>query len=175
VVEGTDGPLFADFHALRHSYIALLDRAGATLKEAMQLARHSDPKLTMARYGRAPLEDLAGKIGELPSLLTGPSRGASLPLAATGTEGNQRATGFELPTREVAGLPVACARTEIPCDPLTTVERIGPEAAAAEDRRETLEMKPFASDCARVRTTEKNSPSRIRTYNKPVNSRLLYR
>jgi hypothetical protein len=45
-------------HALRHSHIALLDRSGATLKEAMQLARHSDPKLTMAVYGRAQLHDL---------------------------------------------------------------------------------------------------------------------
>jgi hypothetical protein len=57
-VDGPDGPLYADFHALRHSYIAMLDRTGATLKEAMQLARHSDPKLTMAVYGRVRLHDL---------------------------------------------------------------------------------------------------------------------
>src|SRR5262249_42159877 len=37
VVEGPDGPLYADFHATRHTFIALLDRSGATLKEAMQL------------------------------------------------------------------------------------------------------------------------------------------
>jgi integrase len=53
VVEGPDGPLHADFHSLRHGFIAMLDRSGAMLKEAMQLARHSDPKLTMAVYGRA--------------------------------------------------------------------------------------------------------------------------
>jgi len=53
VIEGPNGPLYADFHSLRHSYIALLDKSGATLKEAMQLARHSDPKLTMAVSGRA--------------------------------------------------------------------------------------------------------------------------
>jgi hypothetical protein len=68
VVEGPDGPLFADFHALRHSFIALLDKSGATLKEAMQLARHSDPKLTMARYGRAQLHDLGQAVGRLPEL-----------------------------------------------------------------------------------------------------------
>jgi integrase len=28
VIEGLDGPLYADFHSLRHSYIALLDKAG---------------------------------------------------------------------------------------------------------------------------------------------------
>jgi integrase len=86
VVEGPDGPLYADFHSLRHSFIALLDRSGATLKEAMQLARHSDPKLTMAVYGRAQLHDLSAAIGRLPSLLAGPeSRNESQ--AATGTDG----------------------------------------------------------------------------------------
>jgi excisionase family DNA binding protein len=55
VVEGPDGLLYADFHSLRHSYVRLLDESGATLKEAMQLARHSDPKLTAAIYGRARL------------------------------------------------------------------------------------------------------------------------
>jgi integrase len=60
VAEGPDGPSFADFHALRHSFIALLDRSGATLKEAMQLARHSAPKLTMAVYGPAQLNEMFG-------------------------------------------------------------------------------------------------------------------
>ena len=63
-----EGGLYADFHALRHSYIALLDKSGATLKEAMQLARHSDPKLTMKVYGKARRHDLAGSIDRLPSL-----------------------------------------------------------------------------------------------------------
>ena len=84
-VEGPDGPLYADFHALRHSYIALLDKSGATLKEAMQLARHSDPKLTMARYGRAQLHDLAEAVGRLPALLAEP-HGTEAALRATGTD-----------------------------------------------------------------------------------------
>jgi hypothetical protein len=71
--DGPDGRLFADFHSLRHTYIARLDRSGATLKEAMQLARHSDPKLTMAVYGRARLHDLGAAVGRLPTLLTDPT------------------------------------------------------------------------------------------------------
>jgi integrase len=65
VVQSADGPAYADFHALRHSYIASLDRVGATLKEAMQLARHSDPKLTMAVYGRAGLSQLSERVDRL--------------------------------------------------------------------------------------------------------------
>src|SRR3989442_12720907 len=87
VAEGPDGPLYADFHALRHSYIALLDKSGATLKEAMQLARHSDPKLTMAVYGRAQLHDLGEAVGRLPRLLPRETEAGSSALAATATAG----------------------------------------------------------------------------------------
>jgi hypothetical protein len=66
----------------------MLDKSGATLKEAMQLARHSDPKLTMARYGRAQIHDLAGKVEQLPSLQNGtPSETNAQRLRATGTDG----------------------------------------------------------------------------------------
>jgi hypothetical protein len=37
------GRLDIDFHSLRHTCISLLDKTGASLKGAMQLARHSDP------------------------------------------------------------------------------------------------------------------------------------
>jgi integrase len=94
-VEGPDGPLFADFHSLRHSMIALLDRTGATLKEAMQLARHSDPKLTMAVYGRAEFRLLGEAVRRLPSL-TVVERSPEV-IQATGTDGAARSdTGFAL-------------------------------------------------------------------------------
>jgi integrase len=41
-----------DFHALRVTYVTLLLHAGAYIKEAQSLARHSDPKLTMNVYAR---------------------------------------------------------------------------------------------------------------------------
>src|SRR5262249_17994389 len=148
-VEGTNGPLFADFHALRHSFIALLDRAGATLKEAMQLARHSDPKLTMARYGRAQLHDLAAKIGELPPLLSGPPATGVVRLAATGTE---------FPPAEVASLRVACAKTEISGESLTTIENRHERGPASAPGPQTLEMKPFENDCERLTTVDQSSP-----------------
>jgi excisionase family DNA binding protein len=75
VVDGPDGPVYADFHSLRHSYVALLELAGCTLKQAMALARHSDPKLTMARYGKATLYDLGGAVGKLPEVMPGTAPG----------------------------------------------------------------------------------------------------
>jgi hypothetical protein len=78
----------ADFHALRHSYVTLLERNGVSPKLAQELARHSDIRLTMNVYTHARLHDLAGAVEGLPSLLpTNPPAGAAPPLAATGTDG----------------------------------------------------------------------------------------
>jgi integrase len=70
-VEGPDGPLYADFHALRHSYITALGRGGVDLRTAQELAGHSTPTLT-ARYSHRRLYDLAGAVEKLPRFLPGP-------------------------------------------------------------------------------------------------------
>lgn len=68
VVNGADGPLFADFHALRHSYLTLGGRSGIDLRTLQELAGHSTPELT-ARYSHRRLSDLAGAVGKLPNFL----------------------------------------------------------------------------------------------------------
>ena len=52
-VEGPDGPLYADFHSLRHTYLTLGGRAGIDLRTLQELAGHSTPTLT-ARYSPPP-------------------------------------------------------------------------------------------------------------------------
>ena len=47
------------FHALRTSFVSLTYEAGATHKEAQELARHSTPTLTANTYGRVRDERLA--------------------------------------------------------------------------------------------------------------------
>jgi integrase len=47
-----------DFHAFRVAYVSLVLEAGATVKEAQTLARHSTPDLTMNTYGRTRQERL---------------------------------------------------------------------------------------------------------------------
>jgi integrase len=85
ILIGPSGPLLADFHSLRHAYVALLDKAGVTVMEAIHPARHSDPKLTMVRYGRPQLHDLAGALERLPALLT--TRPGTMGLSPAGTVG----------------------------------------------------------------------------------------
>ena len=75
--------LVADFHALRHTYISNLARAGVHPKAAMDLARHSDINLTMARYWHTVIADRAQALTALPSL-TGDSPEAA-ETKATGT------------------------------------------------------------------------------------------
>jgi integrase len=85
-VEGPDGPLYADFHALRHTYLTLGGRAGIDLRTLQELAGHSTPALT-ARYSHRRIYDLAGAVGRLPNFLPGdgPETGVQV-LKATGTE-----------------------------------------------------------------------------------------
>ena len=57
----------ADFHAAgRHTYITQLIRSGAPLPTAMELARHSDVKMTM-RYTHIGIDDQADALKKLPT------------------------------------------------------------------------------------------------------------
>jgi integrase len=88
IIDSPDGPLYADFHALRHSYITALGRSGVDLRTAQELAGHSTPALT-ARYMHVRLHDMAGSVEKLPSILPadqGPHDQADA-LPASGTDG----------------------------------------------------------------------------------------
>src|SRR5262249_49880769 len=75
-----------DFHALRHTFITRLVRAGVKPKEAQALARHSTITLTMDRYAHTGLHDVAAAVEALPNLPSeGPEAGRQA-LRATGTD-----------------------------------------------------------------------------------------
>ncbi|MDE3067754.1 MAG: site-specific integrase [Verrucomicrobiota bacterium] len=57
-----------DFHALRTTYITRLQRAGVSPREAMELARHSDMRLTMQTYTDVAQLPLAATVRGLPSI-----------------------------------------------------------------------------------------------------------
>ena len=48
-----------DFHALRVTFITLIIEAGANIKEAQELARHSTPEMTLNIYARTNKKKLA--------------------------------------------------------------------------------------------------------------------
>ncbi len=86
-VDGPDGPEYADFHSLRHTYLTLGGKAGIDLRTLQALAGHSTPELT-ARYSHRRLVDLAGAVEKMPSILPRPvEQPRRAELAATGTDG----------------------------------------------------------------------------------------
>jgi integrase len=96
-VAGPDGPLYTDFHALRHTYLTLLGRGGVDLGTAQVLAGHSTPTLT-ARYSHRRMYDLAGAVAKLPKFL--PERGDEAEtVQATGTDGLRPDRALTKPVR----------------------------------------------------------------------------
>src|SRR5205807_917838 len=135
-VEGPDGPLFADFHALRHTYLTLGGRAGIDLRTLQELAGHSSPNLT-ARYSHRRLHDLSGAVGKLPRVLpTEPERQA---LRATGTDGQGLST--QAPTG-----PKLAPPPDSGCEPLMRNDdgtpREGPDASPLS----TKDLRPIEGD-----------------------------
>lgn len=66
VVEVGGEKRYLDFHALRASFISALAEAGIGPKELQELARHSDPRLTLGVYTHVSPKQLAGAVGRLP-------------------------------------------------------------------------------------------------------------
>jgi integrase len=87
--DGPEGTEVRDFHALRGCYVSNVIRAGADLKQAMTLARHSDPRLTMVRYARTRLGGdggLGAVVNKLPTAPTTHRQTATAVRAMTGTD-----------------------------------------------------------------------------------------
>ena len=80
---------YADFHALRHTYVTRLIRAGVSPKTAQLLARHSDPRLTLGLYTHVEIIDQAAAIKKLPSLDASGDHTENQRAAATGTDGKK--------------------------------------------------------------------------------------
>jgi hypothetical protein len=64
-VETHDGPRYADFHVLRHSFLFALAAADVGPKEFQEFARHSDPRLTLGIYTYTRPEALAASVVRL--------------------------------------------------------------------------------------------------------------
>jgi integrase len=167
-VEGPDGPLYADFHSLRHSYLTLGGRAGIDLRTLQELAGHSTPALT-ARYSHRRLYDLAAAVEKLPPLL--PEDEPAGVLQATGTLG----TG-QFPTSEVASVCTGFVQTND-----TGRERLrlleGTAAAAGEKPTglNPLLAQGVEAGCDRLRADDSRAGDRIRTGDVQLGKLAFYR
>jgi hypothetical protein len=167
-VQGPDGPEYADFHALRHTYLTLGGRAGIDLRTLQELAGHSSPTLT-ARYSHRRLYDLSSAVDRLPNFLPAgdDSTRAAQPLRATGTDGQSKTCGGE-------SLRPACARTEETCGDMRRIEETPLPLRANADEAETLTLQTFEEDCGNMRRIEETTPGRVRTCNLRFRRRDLF-
>ena len=158
-----------DFHALRATYITLLVKGGVSVKVAQELARHSDPRLTMNVYCRLGVRDLAGALDSLPSLVGNtPERER---MRATGTD-DARAeppTDPRLKPRQLERESVRPGATS--CDD-------GSLAARSGNDRKVLPVAEKRDSARRDATGNKKATDRTRTENlrftKPLLCQLSY-
>ena len=97
-----DAGRYADFHALRHSFVSLITQGGVHPKLAQRLARHSTVELTLSRYSHTLMTDEAQALEvlpALPSMFDGPESERQK-LRATGTEGAEAVLPNCLPNRD---------------------------------------------------------------------------
>ncbi len=146
VVEGPDGPEYADFHSLRHTYLTLGGRSGIDLRTLQELAGHSTPTLT-ARYSHRRLYDLAGAVEKLPPLVpTDAPNTSAAEVLRTGTDDTPAAV---LPLRSLSSKDTAGGRSgAVPgavtyCTGLhqsASSDDEGPVRSTPQANREPLEM-----------------------------------
>lgn len=114
--ETEDG--FADFHALRHTFLSQLSRSGASAKVMQMMARHSTIAMTLERYTHANQSDLYSAVQRLPTI------SGSL-IQAKPVRRPQPAASDHL----VAGL--VAGPDDISCEPVTTIEEKRPFSTAS--------------------------------------------
>ncbi len=108
-----------DFHALRHTFITHVVKSGASVKVCQELARHSDPKLTMNVYTHLTLHDRAKALDGLPGVTPeGPKAETAM---ATGTydapEASESVTAHMTARREPEVPSLALAGHQEKLDP----------------------------------------------------------
>jgi len=153
----------ADFHSLRHTFIARMNRGGVPISTAMDLARHSDPSLTLKTYGHISTSD----------------RKAGVEAAAVRGPGASPQTAPEPPARKRFR---ECAPHAAPHSAASSCTTTAPRSMTPDERLDLtkwLNANRFCIDshgdaepgAGRVEST----PARTRTWNPLIKSQLLYR
>ncbi len=98
--------LYADFHALRHTFITNMVKSGVNPKTAQSLARHSTIDLTMNVYTTLTVHEQASALASLPSVPAPKSPVTeAVTLRATGTAGPKK-----VPTMVPRGAEIGAIR-----------------------------------------------------------------
>ncbi len=158
----TDGERrIVDFHALRASFITSIVRAGASVKVAQSLARHSDPKLTLNCYTTLGLHDVRAGLDGLPVFDDDAPESEAAALRATGTDGPASGglTGRNAPANR--------------CEPSPSIAPKASHGRTREQRENPLKTRGNRASSRGNATHCENSPGWIRTSDPRIMSPLL--
>ncbi len=114
VVPGPNGPLHADFHSLRHSYLTMGGESGIDLRTLQVLAGHSTPVLT-TRYDHRERNVLAAAVDKLPNFLpTQPGTDGSSACTRLARTADVSGQGLSVPVSEPGAGVVTREMTQPP-------------------------------------------------------------
>lgn len=171
--------LYADFHALRHTFITNMVKSGIAPKLAQSLARHSTIDLTMNVYTSLTMHDQASALASMPPMPKGPTSEPDA-MRATGTCGPKKVPTM-VPSGAENGAVVAASRgcqaapdctnnDEKPSAP--TRKRLG-KSPVKNGKIRALPHQP-ASNCKTEREGfEPSIPLRVYRFSRPAHSTAL--
>jgi integrase/recombinase XerC len=154
-----------DFHSLRVHYVSRVVEAGANVKEAMELARHSDPKLTLKTYARTGLHSLTRVLDGMPGTQPKPATERQT-MRATGTDGRTFGPG-QCPQKSPHS-----QRGMVRDDAADREEAIA--SGEASDGSKGLRLKGLRDSTRGDAESCENAPRRTRTFDPLIKSQLLY-
>ncbi len=153
---------FADFHALRHTFVSGLAKGGVHPKVAQTLARHKKLELTMNVYTHTHTEDLVEALATLPALPGGPADGAD------GADGKSVTRTGTDDLESVA--PYVALDGDIPCQSVAVDGSDNDAPGATADERKPLETSALSSDSHDMSANEGDG---ARTRNLRIDSPVL--
>ncbi len=155
----------ADFHALRVYFISRVVEAGANVKEAMELARHSDPKLTLRTYARVGMHSLSKVLDGMPGSDRTPERQAEA-LRATGTDDRHAPTNSDHTQKHTQMERDVSTTSAMPRNADGSVEGEGWNG-------KRLRIADLCDEARSYAPESRNTPARTRTLNPLIKSQLL--
>ena len=157
----------ADLHSLRHTYITRVVESGATVKVAQELARHSDPTLTIGHYAHTRLHDLTQALDNLPGDNRSHCEDEAAEVRATGTD-DTSATPLQHVQKQRQQYEREIVQPgAIQCE--TDSDQKG-----TDNRSNLLRSAELRERMRRDAARRKNTPGRIRTSNPRIRSPMLY-
>ncbi len=167
VVEGSEGPEYADFHSLRHSFLTLGGRSGIDLRTLQELAGHSTPLLT-ARYSHRRLHDLAGAVNKIPNLVPLESKNdEKSPLDTSESESGNRVV------EDQKGVVPGVVPGRFSPHSAALICTGGMNELLPDVIPENPENRAVCADLHSIASSDINGASRIRTENQGIMSSLL--